>query len=177
MNRLAFAATAIAIAAAAPLTAQPEDVLPVRGDEISEYRSAGAWNIRQNATRNSCFASYKSDSGAIVQFGLTRDEQAGYLGLFSNLAGDVADRQEIAVLVNGNLYVGEARGVDPSIEDGYTGGYILINNPEFVSDVEQAKELVAFPETPASYVVDMHGASNAVYEVRKCTRELKAESE
>ncbi|PVA09782.1 hypothetical protein DC366_11710 [Pelagivirga sediminicola] len=174
MIKLTPALTAIALVFATPTLAADTEVLPAKGDEISKYRDAGAWTIRENATRGSCFASYQSESGAIVQFGFTKDEQAGYLGLFSQLAEDVAPKQEIAVLANGNLYVGEATGVGASLADGYEGGYILVNNPEFVKDIELGKELVAFPETPESYIVDMSGAKNAVYEVRKCTNELKA---
>ncbi len=175
MVKLTATLTAITLACAAPFAAAAQDILPTRGDEISNFRSAGAWQIRKNETRGLCFASYKSESGAIVQFGFAEDETAGYLGLFSQRVADVAAEQKIAVLANGNLYVGEATGMGPSIEDGYEGGYILINNPEFVKDIEVGQELVAFPETPSAYIVDMSGARNALYEVRKCTTELKAD--
>lgn len=187
MTKITPTLTAIALAFSTPLmaaedaptpdTAQADEVLPTRGDDISKYRDAGAWKIRQNATRGNCFASYRSDQGAIVQFGFTKSEKVGYLGLFSQAASDTADKQEIAVLANGNIYVGEAMGVGVSLKDGYDGGYILINNPDFVSDIEQSQELVAFPETQQSYIVDMSGAKNAVYEVRECTTKLQAEAE
>lgn len=173
MMKLTPTLTAIALACAAPFAAAAADILPAKGDKISEFRTAGAWHVRKNETRNLCFASYKSESGAIVQFGFAQDEKAGYLGLFSERASDVAAKQDIAVLANGNLYVGEATGMGPSIEDNFEGGYILVNNPEFVRDIEVGQELVAFPDTPQSYVVDMRGAKNALYEVRKCTAELQ----
>lgn len=166
-------AITIALTAASPALAATQDVLPERGDEISKFREAGAWKVRRNETRETCFASYKSEQGAIVQFGFTEDETVGYLGLFSQEAPDVGSDEGIAVLVNGNLYVGETQGVGVSIEDGYDGGYMLVNNPEFVSDIEVGEELVAFPDTPSAYVVDMSGAGDAVYEVRECTRKLK----
>lgn len=172
MKKLFPAIAALAIAAAAPLSAAPEDVLPQVGDEISEFRDAGAWTIRENETRGSCFASYKAESGAIVQFGFVRDETAGYLGIFSQNVAPVLPEQEVAFVANGNIYSGVATGVGASIHDGYEGGYIVLNNVDFVQDVEQGKELVVFPETPEAYIIDMSGASNAVYEVRKCTREL-----
>lgn len=172
MTKLFTAISAIAIGIAAPLAADTMDVLPNKGDDISKYRDAGAWTIRQNATSGSCFASYRSEAGAIVQFGFTEDETAGYLGLFGQ--GDTAapSEQEVAFIANGNLYGGMAMGVGASIEDGYEGGYVLVNNTDFVRDIEAGEELVVFPETPASYIVDMSGASAAVYEVRKCTDEL-----
>jgi hypothetical protein len=174
MNKLYIAIGAITLAFTTPLAAATatDDVLPTKGDEIAKYRDAGAWTIRKNMTRGSCFASYKAESGAIVQFGFTKDESAGYLGLFGKNAAIVPGEQDVAFIANGNLYSGAATGVGASIEDGYTGGYVLVNNIEFVKDIEAGEELVVFPETPQTYVVDMSGASTAVYEVRKCTTEL-----
>ena len=172
MTKFKTALTALAIVCAAPLSAATDDVLPASGDDISKYRDAGAWTIHQNATRGSCFASYRSTNDAIVQFGFTKSEKMGYLGLFSQTAMVTDGDQKIAVIANGNLYVGEASGVGANLKDDYKGGYILVNNPEFVKDIEAGKELVAFPESPQSYIVDMRGAKAAVYEVRKCTGEL-----
>lgn len=172
MNKLYPAIGAIALALATPLAAATDDVLPTRGDEITKFRDAGAWTIRANETRGSCFASYKAESGAIVQFGFTKDESVGYLGLFSQNVMVTEEEQVVAFLANGNLYSGVATGVGASIEDSYEGGYVLVNNVEFVKDIEAGQELVVFPETPDTYVVDMSGASAAVYEVRKCTAEL-----
>ncbi|MFX0546135.1 hypothetical protein ACEWPL_011375 [Roseovarius sp. S1116L3] len=172
MTKLFTAIGALSLALATPLAAAVDDVLPARGDEISKFRDAGAWTIRKNVTRGSCFASYKSESGAIVQFGFTKDESAGYLGLFGQNADVVPGDQAVAFIANGNLYSGMATGVGASIEDSYEGGYVLVNNAEFVKDIEAGEELVVFPETPKTYIVDMSGASAAVYEVRKCTTEL-----
>ncbi|MDO5756350.1 MAG: hypothetical protein Q4P24_02380 [Rhodobacterales bacterium] len=173
MTRLTPALAAFAVLFAAPFPLAAQDLLPTVGDSISNFRSAGAWEIRKNETRGVCFASYKSESGAIVQFGFASDEKAGYLGLFSQRSPDMPATQEIAVLANGNLYVGEAIGVGSTPMDGYEGGYIVVNNPEFAKDIEAGKELVAFPEMAYTFIVDMRGAKTAMYEVRKCTSELK----
>ncbi len=154
-------------------TLAPTQVLPSAGDEISLFRNAGAWSIHKNTTRKSCFASYESETGEVVQFGFTDNEKVGYLGLFSQRAEVEESDQEVSVIVNGNLYVGEATGTGANLSDGYQGGYLLVNNPEFIKDVEAGQELVAFPEMPNMYIVDMKGAKNAVYEVRKCTQEMK----
>lgn len=172
MNKTRIILAALAIAGAAPLSAATDDVLPSGSDDISKYRDAGAWSIYQNATRKSCFASYKSKQGPIVQFGFTKAEDMGYLGLFAKGGAATEGDQKVAVIANGNLYSGIATGTGYALEDGYTGGYTLVNNPKFVKDIEMGQELVAFPQTPQSYIVDMTGAKNAVYEVRKCTTEI-----
>jgi len=172
MTKLHITLAAVAIAFAAPLSAATDDVLPSGSDDISKYRDAGAWSIYKDETRGSCFASYKSEQGAIVQFGFTKDEGTGYLGLFSQAAAEQNDNVESAFIANGNLYAGMAMGTGASLEDGYNGGYVLVNNPEFVKDIEAGQELIAFPETPQTYIIDMRGAKAAVYEVRKCTQEL-----
>ncbi|SEK60127.1 hypothetical protein [Roseovarius nanhaiticus] len=172
MTKLLTAFGAITLALTAPLAADVQNVLPTKGDEISKYRDAAGWVVRKNDTKGSCFASYRSESGAIVQFGFTDDETAGYLGLFGQNSAAIPSEQEVAFIANGNLYGGMATGVGASLEDGYEGGYVLVNNAEFVTDIETGEELVVFPETPNSYIVDMSGASTALYEVRKCTAEI-----
>jgi len=171
MTRLLTALIAVSMAFAAPLMAA-EDVLPSSTDEISIDRKAGAWVIFKNETRKSCFASYKSENGYVVQFGFTKDETNGYLGLFSQDAKVEEGTRDITVIANGNVYFGESTGVAVNLSDGYEGGYILVNNPNFVKDIEKGKQLVAFPDSPNTYIIDMKGAKNAVYEVRKCTTEL-----
>lgn len=169
----AFSFTTTLAAADTATTLSPDQVLPTAGDEISLFRNAGAWSIQKNATRKSCFASYQSKTGEVVQFGFTDNEKIGYLGLFSQRAEVEKGSQEVSVLVNGNRYVGEATGMGANLSDGFQGGYLLVNNPKFVKDIEAGEQLVAFPETPSMYIVDMTGARNAVYEVRKCTQEMK----
>lgn len=163
--------TALALVVAAQLSAAPEDVLPRHGDDISKFRDAGAWVVRQNMTSGTCFAAYQADSGAIVQFGFVEDESAGYLGLFSPNVATPAANQEVAFIANGNIYAGIATGVAATI-DGFNGAYVVVNNRDFARDIAQGEELVVFPETPEAYVVDMSGASTAAYEVRKCTAEI-----
>lgn len=173
MNKFFPALAALAIAAASPLSAAaPEDVLPQHGDEISKFRHANGWTIRQNMTRKNCFASYQTGSGAIVQFGFVEDESAGYLGLFSSNAATPKVNQEVAFIANGNIYTGIATGVGASVSDGYKGGYVVVNNRDFARDIAKGKELVVFPETPEAYIVDMSGAGIAAYEVRKCTGKI-----
>ncbi|MEB8387854.1 hypothetical protein OO012_11485 [Rhodobacteraceae bacterium KMM 6894] len=172
MNNIRIAVAALALACAAPLSAATDDVLPSGGDDISKFRDAGAWSIYKNATRGSCFAAYKSTNGEIVQFGFTKDEGVGYLGLFAKGAKMDEAESNVAVIVNGNLYTGTASGTGQALQEGYAGGYVLVNNPMFVKDIEMGQVLTAFPDTPRSYIVDMSGAANAVYEVRKCTSEL-----
>jgi hypothetical protein len=172
MKNFRIALAALAVACAAPLSAATDDVLPSGGDNISKFRDAGAWSIYKNETRGSCFGSYKSTNGEIVQFGFTKNEALGYLGLFAQGAAAGTENTDVAFIANGNLYTGTATGTGHALEGGYSGGYVLVNNPSFAKDIEIGKELVAFPDTPNTYIIDMSGASNALYEVRKCTAEL-----
>ena len=172
MTKMKTAFAALAIVLASPLSAATDDVLPSAGDDISKFRDAGAWVIHKNATRGSCFAAYESADGAVVQFGFTKAEDFGYLGLFSKTAEPADGINDIAFLANGHPYVGKSVGAGQNLNDGYKGGYVLINNPNFVKDIEIGQELVAFPDSPMTYIVDMRGAKNALYEVRKCTAEL-----
>lgn len=170
--RLLTAFAAASLAFATPVIAA-EDILPSKSDEISADRKAGAWTIFRNETSNTCFASYESEDGYVVQFGFAQDAQNGYIGLFSKDLEVEEGTSEIAIVVNETLYTGEATGLAANLS-GYQGGYIIVNNPEFVNDVEKGKQIVAFPDSPRAYVISMKGAKNAVYLVRKCTEELQS---
>lgn len=170
--RLFSAFVVSSLAFATPLMAS-EDILPSKSDEISADRKAGVWTIFRNETSNTCFASYESDDGYVVQFGFSQDAQNGYIGLFSKDFEVEEGTSEIALVVNETLYTGEATGL-PANLSGYQGGYIIVNNPDFVKDVEHGKEIVAFPDSPRAFSISMKGAKNAVYVVRECTEELQS---
>lgn len=173
MNKISRALTAILVFAAAPVLAADEDVLPVTTDEIADYRDAGEWMVRENRTRGTCFISRSDASGNLVQMGLTKNAEYGYIGIFKKGADITEEDEGVAVVLNGNLYVGNARKLVHGASGDYKGGYILANDKQVRLDLESAREMVVFPESPYTVTVDLKGVRNAIYEARKCTRELQ----
>ncbi|WP_120500951.1 hypothetical protein [Roseovarius sp. EL26] len=172
MKKFYHTCAALAVLAS-PAFAGAADVLPSSEDDIVMYRTAGPWAVHQNNTSKTCLISQKGENGGLVQMGLTATGDYGYLGVFAQGAEVEEGLKEVAVLVNDNVYLGQSEAVSHGLEDGYKGGYILTDNPNFVKDLEKEGELVAFPDTPFIYTINLDGAKNAIYEARKCTDELQ----
>lgn len=170
-------AVAIALTALPALATEETDtdVLPSASDVFEVYRKAGAWTVYEDLTRGSCLMTLAGENDTVVQIGLTKDLEYGYLGVFSKTFEVEEGTNEIAILVNENVYVGEARSMGGNLRDGYKGGYILSDNTDLRLDIERSEELVAFPDTGYTIGVGLKGARNAIFEVRKCTEELQAQ--
>ncbi len=183
MIPLKFTSIAVSIALSIPAIASATEeqtgyaeaeVLPSATDEIGKYRRAGEWTVFENKTRKSCFMTRTDESGGAVQMGLTKSGEYGYIGIFVKGAQVEDEIKEVAIVVNGNVYVGEANPAT-HLEGNYQGGYILANNTKLRHDLGKGDELVAFPDAPYSVLVDLKDAGKAIFEVRKCTSELQEE--
>ncbi len=174
----AVAASCLAVVAFASDDAAEEEayaeaeVLPEATDTIEDFRRVGEWMVYANVTRGSCFMTQTDDFGAAVQMGLTKSGEYGYIGIFVKGAEVEEGIKDIVISVNDNIYVGESYSAT-HLEDGYQGGYILSNNTDLRYDLGKADEMYAFPESPFMVTVDLEDARNAIFEVRKCTEELR----
>lgn len=170
-------AAGICLATTFSVSANAEDeaaVLPKAGDNIQEYRRAGEWMIYENQTSGHCFMTRSDEeSGSAVQMGITKSGAYGYVGAFIKGAEVEEGIKDVAVEVNGNIYVGESNTA-VNLADGYKGGYILSDNKQLRLDLGKADEMHIFPDAPYSVTVKLKDAHNAIFEVRKCTDELQA---
>lgn len=174
MNKISRAFVATLLLVATPALAATEDVLPVSTDEISTYRGAGEWTVRANETRGTCFISRSDDEGYLVQMGFTKNSQYGYVGIFKKGA-DVGEKDEaVAIAINGNLYIGSVKKLVHGASGGYQGGYVVTNDRQLRLDLESQNEMVIFPESPYTVTVNLKDVRNAIFEARKCTRELQS---
>ncbi|WP_127113950.1 hypothetical protein [Shimia sediminis] len=164
---LSGAAAAAMICAASVSHAADESILPTAGDTIETYWSAKWWTVFKNTTRQSCFIEWRGETSA-VQAGLTKAQDAGYLGAFLKDVEFPEGEREVAIVLNGNLYVGNATTVSQSLSGGFTGAYIVVNNPRFITDLEEAREFVAFQDTPNTVTVSLKTPRNAIERARIC---------
>src|SRR6056297_1476926 len=109
MNKLSQALTAVITLAAAPVLAADKNVLPRSSDEIAKYRNVGEWTVHENRTRGTCFISRADDSGNLVQMGLTKNTEYGYIGIFKKGVDVTEDDEMVEVFINDTLYVGSAK--------------------------------------------------------------------
>lgn len=143
------------------------DVLPATGDKVETFISTKYWTVFKNNTRQSCFIEWRAEN-SVVQAGLTLDQNAGYLGAFLKDADPQAGDQDVAIVLNGNVYVGSASTVSGDLSGGLKGGYIVVDNPRFLSDLEEAREFVAFQGAPYTVTVKLKTPKNAVERAREC---------
>jgi hypothetical protein len=55
-----------------------------------------------------------------------------------------------------------------NITKGYSGGYVLSDDPQFVTDIAQQYEMVVFPEKEYAFVVNLAGTKKAIEMAREC---------
>jgi len=173
MNKISRALTAMMILVAGPAIAANEDILPINTDEIAKYRNVSEWTVYENRTRGTCFISRSDASGNLVQMGLTKNTEYGYIGIFKKGADVTEDDEMVEVIINDTVYVGTAKKLIHGASGDYKGGYILANDKQVRLDLERAREMVIFPESPYTVSIDLTGGvRNAIYEARECTRKL-----
>lgn len=176
MNMITKTIALLLLAAATPALAADQDVLPVNTDEIAQYRNVGEWVVHENRTRGSCFISRSDEEGHLVQIGLTKDSDYGYIGIFQKGAELEEGTNAVAIIVNGNLYVGESKAVVHGASDGYEGGYVLAHGEsrkQMRLDLDKQGEMIVFPDKPFTVTVNLDHVRNAIYEARECTKKLQ----
>jgi len=173
MNMITKTIAVLLLGAATPALAADPDVLPLNTDEIAHYRNVGQWVVHENLTRGSCFISRADDAGHLVQLGLTKDNNYGYIGIFQKGIELEEGTNSVAIVVNGNLYVGVSKTVAHGASGGYQGGYVIADDKQLRLDLEQQEEMIVFPDQPFTVTVSLDHVRNAIYEARECTRKLQ----
>ena len=164
---LTSAIAAIVLFAAPATYAADEDVLPTAGDDVETFWTASFWTIYKNNSRQSCFIEWRGET-SVVQAGLTIVQDAYYLGAFVKGFEPEEGQGDIAIVLNGNLYVGDVTTVSRTLSDGFKGGYILVRDEQFVTDLEEAREFVAFPDSPNIVTVTLQTPKNAISRAQEC---------
>ncbi|WP_170332539.1 hypothetical protein [Ruegeria arenilitoris] len=156
----------------ATTTFASSDVIPSENDTFTNWGEESGWTIFVDETRGSCLIERMDENQNVVQMGLTKDHEMGYLGVFTkNDIGLKGKKEEIILSLDGNLYSAEAHKKTKHLAEGYTGGYILANNPQFVDDVMKKYDMTVFPEKEFAFTVNLDGTLKAIEAARKCNQE------
>lgn len=141
--------------------------------KFSGYGAVEGWNIFVDHEKKTCLIEKKDDLENVVQMGLTEDRSVAYIGIFTKAETDIkkGETDAIAILLGENLYLGEATGMRGNITKGYSGGYILTDNPQVIEDVAKEKLMVVFPETSYTFAVNLDGTFKAIEAAKKCNEE------
>lgn len=168
-----FAAIAAITLAATALQAASDSPIPSSADSFTVYKEMDMWTIYADADTGTCLAERADDAGNVLQMGLTKDRQLGYIGVFTLADVKIKDSREVEVIVDGKLFLGKSYGIkSKKLKGNYSGGYALTDDPEFVDAVANGHFLVAFPENEGLFVVDLTGTKKAIEETRACNKDI-----
>lgn len=142
-------------------------------DTFLRYGEVEGWKVFIDEDKKSCLIEAVDDAENVVQMGLTEDRSVGYVGVFTKAKTDIkrGEKEAVAVLLGDNIYVGEATGMKGNITKGYSGGYVLSDDPQFADDLAKQKVMVVFPEKEFAFTVDLTGTYKAMEMARKCNEE------
>ena len=142
-------------------------------DKFVPYGAVEGWNVHIDTEKGSCLVETKDDFDNVIQMGLTEDKSIGYIGIFTKAETDIKkdSKQGVALLIGEDLYVGEATGMRGNITKGYSGGYVLTDDPDVYDAIRRAYTMTVFPEKDYSFIVDLSGTAKALEMARKCNQE------
>lgn len=142
-------------------------------DKFVGYGAVEGWNVHIDTEKGTCLVETKDDFDNVIQMGLTKDRAIGYIGIFTKAETNIRTdkKQDVALLIGENLYVGEATGMRGNITKGYSGGYVLTDNPAVYDDIRKARTMTVFPEEEYSFIVDLSGTAKALELAKKCNEE------
>ena len=164
-----IAATSAALSFATAVYAQTQNPLPKASDVLVRYGDdVEGWTVYANQTRGDCLM-VRQDGPSAVQMGVTpNDQEVGYLGVFTKKDIGIKPGMEsqIFVSIDGKLYSGVSTTADA--KGGYSGGYILTDDPNFKRAVAKRYSMTVFPQTMGEFVIDLKGTFRAMAAGRKC---------
>ncbi|MEP2782216.1 MAG: hypothetical protein ABJO67_00215 [Pseudoruegeria sp.] len=161
----------IALSAAA-LTVMSFSAALAEGYE--KFGEVESWKVFADLEKKSCLIERSDVAGSVVQMGLTEDRGVGYVGVFTSAETNIkkGDETAVAILIGEHVYTGEATGMKGNITEGYSGGYVLSDDPQFLEDIEQQHEMIVFPDTDYFFIVDLTGTKKAIEMARECNASL-----
>ena len=169
---LAGAALALGLAAPAAL-AQSKGVLPSSAAVFLKWGEVEGWTIYADGGSNTCLIERVDAAENVIQMGLTQDHAHAYVGIFTRAdIGIKKGDEQVFIALHDDIYEGTATKLTKHLPDGYTGGYVLTDNPDFVEDVKKSYQMIIFPEKEYALAVDLTGSLKAIEAARACNKEL-----
>jgi hypothetical protein len=166
---MAFKTTLIASLAAALFAATATSA-----DTFMKYGEVEGWKVFIDEEKKSCLIEKVDDLDNVVQMGLTADRSAAYVGVFTKADTDIkaGDTEGVAILIDEDLYIGEATGMRGNITKGYSGGYVLSDDPKFIEDIARKYVMIVFPEKEYAFTVNLEGTFKAIEMARECNKSV-----
>ncbi|KUJ80637.1 hypothetical protein AVO45_06245 [Ruegeria marisrubri] len=139
-------------------------------DNFLRYGEVDGWKVYVDQDKKSCLIEAVDGAENVVQMGLTKDRGVAYVGVFTKAETDIkkGDTEGVGIMLGDKLFVGEATGMRGNITKGYSGGYVLTDDPDFVDAIANEKVMAVFPEKSFGFTVDLTGTKKAIEMAREC---------
>lgn len=143
-------------------------------DTFKKFGEVEGWTVYIDNEKQSCLIEAVDDAENVVQMGLTADRGVAYVGVFVKGKTKIkkGSKEAVVISLDGNLYMGEATGMHGNITKGYSGGYVLSDDPQFVDDIARKHIMTVFPQKEYAFQVDLTGTYKAIEMARECNTEL-----
>ncbi|MBL4769033.1 MAG: hypothetical protein JKY94_15200 [Rhodobacteraceae bacterium] len=142
-------------------------------DTFKKYGEVEGWTVYTDIEKKSCLIEAVDAAENVVQMGLTADRGVAYVGVFVKGKTKIKKgaKEAVVISLDGTLYFGEATGMRGNITKGYSGGYVLSDDPQFVDDIARKYVMTVFPEKDYAFQVDLKGTYKAIEMARECNKE------
>lgn len=162
--------TSMATAQSTISAADAANVLP--GNDGFRLYQAG-WHVMVDIARGTCLIERSGVDNNVIQMGITRDGNFGYVGLFSQNASVLEDGEmrPATIELGENVYGGAVVGVSGRLRGGYSGGYVVTRDAEFFDDIARQFEMVVRVAGMDPIVVNLSGTLRAIEAARECLEE------
>ena len=146
--------------------------LPAMAEKFVGYGAIEGWNVYVDTEKKSCMMETKDDFDNVIQMGLTDQRDVGYIGIFTKQKTDIQRgfTREVVILIGENIYFGKVTGMRGNITKGYSGGYVLADDPQVIEDIANARTMTVFPERAYSFIVDLSGTKKAIALTQECNQ-------
>lgn len=146
----------------------------VSAQSFEKYGEVEGWKVFIDNEKNSCLIEAVDDAENVVQMGLTQDRGVAYVGVFTKAKTKIkkGEKRAVAILIGDNLYFGESTGMRGNITKGYTGGYVLSDDPQFVDDLARQYVMEVFPDEIYAFTVDLTGTFEAIKMAKECNKSI-----
>ena len=167
---------ALSVLIASPLSAEDKvSVLPSSESVFIKWGEESGWTIYADRSRNSCLIERVDDRENVVQMGLTEIKSVGYIGVFTKSDIDLESGVDpVVVAFDDAIYYGQAQTMTRHLPDGYKGGYVLTDDPDFVERVRRKYEMVVWPDKDFALIIGLDGSLKAIDAARECFAEVNS---
>ena len=101
--------------------------------------------------------------------GVSADRKLAYIGVFTKAKLDAPSKENaVAILLGDKVYVGDATSMTGKLTQGYSGGYVVTDDPAVVELVAKKYTMTVFPEKKYAFTISLKGTYKAMDMARKC---------